>query len=253
MASSAARPRSASFAERVAHREKTVVLASVGVLSMLAWLYLAAGAGMAMTMVMAPPPLPLVVAMWWVMMTAMMLPSATPAILLYARVRIHRGRQVAPTGVFMLGYLLAWLGFSLAAAAVQSALAGTPQWDAMAERLSRPLTAGAALIAAGVYQLSPWKGACLSQCRSPAAFITRHWRPGAVGALRLGLLHGAVCVGCCWLLMLLLFVGGVMNLAWVAALAALVAVEKVAPRGMLISRIAGAAMIAAGTALIVVP
>lgn len=254
MASSAAEDPAASLAERVARRERAVVLASIGSLALLAWAWLAAGAGMAMAAgAMAPPSVPVVVLMWWTMMVAMMLPSAAPAILLYARVRSQqRGdAAIAPTELFMLGYLLAWLGFSLAAAAAQQALIGSGLVDPMALQVRAPLLAASALIAAGAYQLSPWKGACLSHCRSPAGFISRHFRPGAWGGLRLGLMHGVVCVGCCWLLMILLFVGGVMNLAWVAALAALVAVEKIAPRGDLLGRVAGAVMIAAGVALIV--
>jgi predicted metal-binding membrane protein len=109
---------------------------------------------------------------------------------------------------------------------------------------------GAVLVAAGVYQLSPLKSACLSQCRSPAQFISRHWRPGTGGAVRLGLLHGAYCVGCCWLLMALLFVGGVMNFAWIAALTLIVGIEKLAPRGDWIGRAAGLAILVWGAILI---
>lgn len=245
MASSAAEPPRASFAHHVARRERALVLGGIGALVLIAWGWLALGAGMTMSASFAT-----VSAMWLVMMVAMMVPSATPAILLYARVkRSRREAAIAPTWLFVAGYLLAWFLFSLAAAAAQLALVASNWLAAMDLRITMPVLAGAALIAAGSYQLTPWKNACLSACRSPAASISRNWRPGAFGALRLGLIHGAVCVGCCWLLMLLLFVGGVMNLAWVAALAALVAAEKIMPQGAWIGRVVGGVMVAVGAAL----
>src|SRR5437868_9219786 len=130
--------------------------------------------------------------------------------------------------------------FSIAAAAVQLLL------PTASRGFSDARLASALLIAAGLYQLSPLKSACLRQCRSPAEFLSRNWRPAAVGAMRLGVLHAAYCLGCCWLLMALLFVGGVMNFAWIAALTLIVAVEKLAPRGDLIGRAAGVALIAWG-------
>ncbi len=235
------------FAELIARRERVVLLAGILVLTALAWVYLAKGGGMTMSAAAA-----LVVVMWWEMMAAMMLPSAAPAILLYARVRTSRGEAaaIAPPWLFLAGYLIAWGGFSLIAALGQLALVNSGLVGAMDLRATTPVLVGAALVAAGAYQLTPWKDACLGSCRSPAQFLARHWRPGASGALRLGLLHGAICIGCCWLLMILLFVGGVMNLAWVALLAGLVAVEKLLPGGAWIARIAGAAMIAAGAILV---
>ncbi|MFC3077963.1 DUF2182 domain-containing protein [Phenylobacterium terrae] len=191
----------------------------------------------------------LVAAMWWTMMVAMMSPSAAPAVLLYARVVRHAGgrpdgRGLAPTGAFAAGYFLAWLAFALAATAAQWGLEQSGLVaSAMAGSRDRWFSA-ALLLAAGVYQLSPLQAACLSHCRSPAQFLTRHWRPGASGAVRLGLLHGAYCVGCCWALMALLFVGGVMNLAWIAVLSLLVLAEKVAPGGPWIGRAAGLVLIA---------
>ncbi|MCV3209414.1 DUF2182 domain-containing protein [Mesorhizobium sp. YC-39] len=200
----------------------------------------------------------LIIAMWWVMMVAMMSPSAAPTILLYARVHRHALAQgqlqdrLAPTGVFMAGYLLVWLGFSVAAAALHWLLERQGFVSAtMMSSQSRWLSA-IVLIAAGLYQLSPLKNACLSHCRAPWAFLSRHWRPRALGALRLGALHGAFCVGCCWMLMALLFVGGIMNLVWVAALAILVLVEKVFPAGQWVGRAAGIALIAWGTATLLV-
>ena len=224
-------------------RSRFVLIGGIVVLVLLAWAYLACGGEMTMV-----ADLPMVVVMWWVMMVAMMLPSAAPVILLYAQVRSSRD-DVAGIGqpwLFLSGYLAVWLGFSIAAAAAQIELVRS-EWIGMMDlRVSSPELIGAAIIAAGAYQLSPWKNACLRSCRSPAQFLTRHWRPGASGALRLGLLHGAICVGCCWLLMILLFVGGVMNLAWVAMLAILVAIEKLASRGVLAARLTGIAMLVAG-------
>ncbi|RUV74684.1 MAG: DUF2182 domain-containing protein [Mesorhizobium sp.] len=200
----------------------------------------------------------LMIAMWWVMMVAMMSPSAAPTILLYARVHRHALAQgqiqdkLAPTGVFMAGYLLVWLGFAVAATALHWLLEREAFVSAtMMSSQSRWLS-GIVLIAAGLYQLSPLKNACLSHCRAPTAFLARHWRPHAVGALRLGALHGAFCVGCCWMLMALLFVGGIMNLVWVAGLAILVLAEKLFPAGQWVGRAAGIALIAWGSATLLV-
>jgi predicted metal-binding membrane protein len=192
------------------------------------------------------PPWPLVFAMWTTMMVAMMLPSAAPAILLYGRVHRHSADtdNLPPTMAFLAGYLACWFGFSALAATLQHAI----RTDLLVNRVS----AATLLIAAGLYQLSPLKDACLTRCRSPAEFITRHYRPGRWGAVRLGLLHGAYCVGCCWMLMALLFVGGVMNLAWVAGLALLVAAEKLLPGGRWIARIAGIALIGWGVVLLAI-
>jgi len=192
----------------------------------------------------AQPSWALIAAMWAAMMVAMMLPSASPTILLYARVHRHSNGPGAapPTAAFLGGYIACWLGFALIAATLQVALGGM-------DLVSRNVAA-ALPIATGLYQLSPLKDACLNRCRSPAQFLSRHYAPGAMGAVRLGLLHGAYCVGCCWLLMALLFVGGVMNLAWVAALALLVAAEKLLPGGMWIARIAGVALIGWGVLLL---
>ncbi|TIX06273.1 MAG: DUF2182 domain-containing protein [Mesorhizobium sp.] len=200
----------------------------------------------------------LMIAMWWVMMIAMMAPSAAPTVLLYARVHRHALAQgqlqdkLAPTGVFMAGYLLVWLGFAVAATALHWLLEREAFVSAtMMSSQSRWLS-GIVLIAAGLYQLSPLKNACLWHCRAPTAFLARHWRPHAVGALRLGALHGAFCVGCCWMLMALLFVGGIMNLVWVAGLAILVLAEKLFPAGQWVGRAAGIALIAWGSATLLV-
>ena len=200
----------------------------------------------------------LMIAMWWIMMIAMMSPSAAPAVLLYARVHRHALAQgqdqekLAPTGMFVAGYLLVWLAFSVAAAALYWLLEREAIVSATTMGSQSRWLSGALLIAAGLYQLSPLKNACLSHCRAPAAFLSRHWRPGALGALRAGALHGTYCVGCCWMLMALLFVGGVMNLVWIAALAILVLVEKLLPAGRWIGRAAGILLIAWGGATLLV-
>ena len=222
--------------------------------------------GMAMP---APTPAPppgwtpavwlLAVGMWWSMMLAMLAPAAAPAILLYGRVHSHAvsqgraaGARLAPGWGFAAGYLLVWLAFSVVAASVQWRLQASGLLEAgMMGSQSRWLSAGV-LVAAGLYQLSPLQGACLSHCRSPASFLTRHWRPGLAGALRLGALHGAYCVGCCWLLMALLFVGGVMNLVWIAALTLLVLAEKVAPGGRRVGQAVGVLLLVWGLATLAV-
>jgi predicted metal-binding membrane protein len=192
--------------------------------------------------------------MWAVMMTAMMLPSAAPMILIYARVaRSATSQQIifAPTAVFALGYIFAWTSFSLAATAAQFALVQAALISPMAA-LTSPSAGAAVLFAAGIYQWTPLKDVCLQNCRAPLAFIQAHggFRPSAGAAIRLGLIHGLYCIGCCWMLMALLFVGGVMNLLWIAALAILVLAEKVFPGGRWIARIAGVAFVAAGLALL---
>ncbi|MEO7276560.1 MAG: DUF2182 domain-containing protein [Sphingomicrobium sp.] len=237
------------FNRFAARFERPFLICGIVLLALLAWAYLLLGGAMTMAQDFA-----LVLAMWWVMMTAMMLPSAMPAVLLYAHVRNSRGKstEIASPWLFLLGYLVAWLGFSVIATAAQLALVGSRWIGAMNLRATAPGLVGGALIAAGAYQLSPWKNACLRSCRSPAQFLARNWRPGASGALRLGLLHGAICVGCCWLLMILLFAGGVMNLGWVALLASLVAVEKLALRGALFARWGAAAMLASGAGVLIV-
>ena len=233
------------FASRIVRHERLIVALAIALLIVLCGAYLAAGAGMDGMTAMRPP-FGALVLMWWVMMAAMMLPSAAPAILLYARVRESRGGPaIAAPAVFATGYLLIWLLFSVIAAGAQSLLAGP------AITVGGVAARAALLVAAGLYQLSPLKSACLRQCRSPAQFLSRHWKPGATGALRLGAAHGAYCVGCCWLLMALLFVGGVMNFAWIAALTALVALEKLARHGALLGRGAGLGLIGWGAALLV--
>jgi predicted metal-binding membrane protein len=185
-----------------------------------------------------------VVAMWAVMMAAMMLPSALPMVLVFAQLS-RRGAGWAPTAAFVGAYVLAWSGFSLLAAGAHWGLQAAGLVSSMAASASPALTAGL-LVGAGVFQLTPLKNACLVRCRSPAAFLMSHWRGGAAGGFRMGLAHGAFCVGCCWALMALLFAVGVMNLPFVALLSLGVAVEKLAPGGVWIARAIGAGLIIAG-------
>jgi predicted metal-binding membrane protein len=241
MGSSAPRP---DLTSRVLRHERPLIGVTVATLAALGWWYLASRATMAGTAAMQAPPFGALVVMWWLMMVAMMLPSATPALLLYAQVRQIRSRDadIAATWVFLAGYLGVWLLFSIAAALAQSLVTG----NSMA--LDSRAAEGTVLLAAGLYQLSPLKNACIGLCRSPAQFISRHWRPGWNGAVQLGLRHGIYCLGCCWMLMALLFVGGVMNLLWVVGLTLIVAIEKLAPHGPLIGKAAGVALIAWGLA-----
>ena len=187
------------------------------------------------------PHLALLWAMWAVMMTGMMLPSAAPMILLAGGTGQFRGRQ---TCLLALGYLAVWALFSVGATALQWGLAQLFVLTPMMEVSSRN-AAAVFLIVAGVYQWTPWKHACLTACQSPLAFLMRRWRSGAWGAFRMGVEHGAYCVGCCWALMLLLFAGGVMNLTVIAALTAFVAFEKLAPVGAHSARVSGALLIGA--------
>jgi predicted metal-binding membrane protein len=193
--------------------------------------------------------------MWALMMVAMMLPSAAPMILLYARVaaRAGAGARTASTSLFLLTYLGIWTLFAAAAALAQAMLISSGRVDAMALAAGDGRVAGTLLLLAGLYHLSPLKRACLDQCRSPLAFIMRLSRPGIAGALRLGVAHGLYCLGCCWALMLLLFVGGVMNLAWIAGLSLLVLAEKYAPPALRLRRLLAAALIGAGAVLMLAP
>jgi predicted metal-binding membrane protein len=197
----------------------------------------------------------LLFAMWLVMMAGMMLPSAAPTFLLYAAVLRHSpdGQPLLPrVYAFAAGYLTIWTGFSLLATVLQRLLAEALVLSPMMD-ITSPVLGGALLIAAGLYQLTPFKRSCLESCQSPAAFIAGHWQRGRSGAFRMGLKHGLFCLGCCWLLMLLLFVGGVMNLVWIAAITVFVLVEKMLPAGKWSARSSGVLLIAAGLWCAVVP
>ena len=212
------------------------------------------GGGMAMPMMMSWSATDVVFmfVMWAVMMFAMMLPSVTPTVMIYERVRAKRaeaGRPFVPTGGFVAGYLLVWVGFSLVATALNWWLHTSGELSSMMGRVA-PMIGGILLVVAGLFQWTPLKNACLEHCRSPMGFLMTHWREGGIGALRMGLHHGAYCLGCCWMLMALLFVLGVMNLPWVAALTIVVLAEKVLPAGLYLSRALGIGLIAWGIWLI---
>jgi predicted metal-binding membrane protein len=239
----------------VLRRDRAVVAAGLLCLAALAWAYVAHMAEMPARAAMAMPGmdgsragLGWLIGMWAVMMVAMMVPSAAPAILLFAGVSRRRRLQAVPAAspaVFTLGYLLVWTAYAAVAASAQWALhraALLPPTMASAS----PLLGGGLLLAAGIYQWTPLKGACLSHCRSPLGFFAAEWREGGWGALMMGVRHGSYCVGCCWLLMALLFVAGVMNLLWVAAIAGFVLVEKLLPGGERAGRVAGVVLVAWG-------
>ena len=185
-------------------------------------------------------------------MVAMMLPSATPMILLYEQINRKRkshGNTRNHIALFIGGYLLVWIGFSVLATLMNWALHSAGLLNSMMGRVT-PGVAGIVLLAAGIYQWTTLKYACLTHCRSPIGFLMSHWHEGRWGAVRMGAEHGLYCLGCCWLLMVLLFVLGVMNLLWIAVLTVFVFAEKVVPRGHLLGRIAGLLMIGWGGWLI---
>ncbi|WP_170331745.1 DUF2182 domain-containing protein [Ruegeria arenilitoris] len=198
----------------------------------------------------------LIFLMWWVMMIAMMTPSAAPTVLLYTAIkRVGPDKaNASQLGLFFLsGYLVAWAVFSLVATGAQWLLEVLELSDGPMMTVRSPAAAGCVLIAAGVYQLSSLKSACLRHCRSPAQFLAEHNKPGSYGAFRAGALHGAYCLGCCWALMLLLFAGGVMNLYWIVGIAIYVALEKLMPRATWLVPLTGVALIVMGIWLIATP
>jgi predicted metal-binding membrane protein len=257
--------------EAVLRRDRQLVAGGLIAVIAMAWLWILVGAGTgmsardmivgssreAMVSMMAPARwnagyAGIIFTMWWMMMAAMMLPSAAPILLLFARINRKEksaGRPFIPTGVFAAGYLVAW--------GVFSALATCLQWSLERLGLLSPMMmttsywlGGSILLAAGIWQLTPIKGICLRHCRSPMGFLVQSWRPGRTGAFRMGLEHGAFCLGCCWFLMGLLFFGGVMNLFWIIGLAAFVLLEKTVPMGSWIGRIAGVGIAAWGALLL---
>ena len=260
-----------SAIERAVRRERTVVLVSLAVVIALSWAYVLSGAGMGVsafemtqmsgdrTMIgmMSPAEWNLeyagvMVLMWWIMMIAMMLPAAAPMILLFARMnhkQREKGNVYVPTALFVSAYLVVWAGFSLVAVAIQWSLEASNLLSPMLVSMSAYL-GGGLLVAAGIYQLTPIKQACLQHCRSPMHFVLSRWRSGQLGAFRMGVEHGVFCVGCCWFLMGLLFFGGVMNLWWIAGLAIYVLVEKTVSGGHWIGQIIGLFLVIWGAAVI---
>jgi predicted metal-binding membrane protein len=258
--------------EAMLRRDRTVVVVALVSVIAVAWIWILIGAGTGMTamamtfgsgmpgmatMLMEPAAwslgyAALMFAMWWAMMAAMMLPSAAPMLLLFARVNRNQkadDRPFTPTGIFAAGYLAAWGAFSTLATGLQ--------WELERLGLLSPMMAttsywlgSAILLAAGVWQLTPIKGICLRHCRSPMGFLVQGWRPGRLGAFRMGLEHGSYCLGCCWFLMGLLFFGGIMNLFWIIGLAGFVLLEKTIPMGSWIGRIVGVGVAAWGVVLL---
>lgn len=263
--------------EHVLRRDRIIVVAALGTLTALAWAYtlwsshameigvmsMPESSGMSMDMNAALGPafepwsgidFVVVFVMWTVMMVGMMTPSAAPMILVYARVgrqAASQGKPFAATGFFVAGYLLAWTAFSLVATVGQWGL----ERAALLTHLMTPASdvfGGGVLIVAGVFQWMPLKDACLKHCQSPFSFIMQHgFRRDASGSLTLGFRHGIYCVGCCWALMALLFVGGVMNIVWIAGLTVFVLLEKIVPLGRVVSRIVGTSLLAWGWWLLV--
>lgn len=266
--------------ETLLRRDRIIVGTALALVTALAWLYilrLAAAmdmGGMDMsgfrmishgfTMIMAPAMAPwtaaeflLTFAMWAIMMIGMMTPSAAPMILIYARagrMAAAAGRPLAATAWFVAGYLLMWTGFAFAATAAQWLLGNFALLNPMMASAST-IFGAAILFAAGLYQWTPLKNTCLSHCQSPLEFIQRHggFRNDARAGLRLGVEHGLSCIGCCWALMLLLFVGGVMNVLWIAALTTIALLEKILPARRLVSRLVGTALLLAALALLLLP
>lgn len=245
-------------------RDRLLILAGLAGATILSWVYLvdmardmAAGIcdmpGMeGMYMGAVPvwngPYFIMMVVMWAVMMVGMMLPSAAPTILLYASMHRAKGRvPYLSTAGFVSGYLAMWTAFSVAATFAQWGLDEAALLSPMMVTTS-PYLGAALLAAAGIYQMTPWKHACLTHCRGPVAFLQHHWRTGKLGAFRMGAEHGAFCLGCCWVVMALLFVGGVMNLVWIGAITAFVLIEKLLPPGKLAERFTGVVMILAAAA-----
>lgn len=234
-------------------RDSLAAAVAIALASLIAWWWLATShTGMDASAIAMPakgwtPAYALsVFVMWTIMMLAMMLPSAAPMILLHARAAQGRG---AATLAFAGAYLAVWTGFSLGATAAQWLLTESGALGETMQLHDRTFAA-ALLAAAGLYQLTPLKRICLSQCRAPLSYLMQNWRPHVSGAIRMGLAHGAYCVGCCWFVMALLFVGGVMNLGWVVALAAFVMAERLLPFGERVGQVAGVAALAAALYII---
>lgn len=257
----------AGLTETIFKRDRAIVSAGLVGVTALSWAYMIymawdmsasmnLGGEMGISMDMAMPDLRpwglvdfiFIFLMWSVMQVAMMTPSAAPMVLAYARFGRRRHQQAAPfliTAVFFLGYVLVWVAFSAGATLAQWGLHTAALLSPMMVSTS-PVVGGVILIAAGVFQFTQLKQACLHHCRTPMGFMMAEWREGRRGALVMGLKHGSFCVGCCWLLMALLFVTGVMNLLWATAITVYVLIEKVVPAGQLISRVIGVLVIMLG-------
>ncbi len=250
------------FIDNFKRRDIQTILALIAAIVLLCWVYLIRLAVDMQAMLKAMPNMPLPVwdtgyalmmfFMWAIMMVGMMLPSVIPAVMIYASI-VRKAekdeRSIAPTVFFIAGYLFIWLLFSVAATGLQYALQVNDLLSPMMKS-NNALFGASLLIIAGLYQWLPIKDVCLRHCRSPIEFISEHWRTGKKGALLMGAHHGLYCVGCCWLLMSLLFFGGVMNLLWIAALTIFVLLEKTLPWGHQSARFVGILMVLSGSGLL---
>jgi len=255
---SAGRTATPPWLQVLPHQRAIVVVGLVAVTA-LAWLYMLPGGAMDWAMAAMPRGHPadwsvayaaLTLLMWAVMMAAMMLPSAGPMLLLHARIVAGKPLSLRQCAAFALGYLGIWTGASLAATVLQWGLDHGRLLDPMLASTSTGLS-GLLLIGAGMWQFTPLKRRCLARCRGPMDFLTSAWRPGVRGSVLMGLHHGTLCLACCWGLMLLLFVAGAMNIAWVIAIAAWVLIEKVVPHVERLVPLAGIGLIAWGGLLLV--
>lgn len=248
--------------ENIVQRDRLILLLGLIGVSAIAWFYtilMSVDTGHAAHHAMLAQPrawtttdLAMTFGMWTVMMLAMMLPTAAPMVLTLAK--ISRGQSVstnpvAPASGFLLGYAIVLTAFSLAAAVVQWGL-HQASWTTMAGESTNRVFAGAVLLGAGAFQFSQFKEACLHRCRSPLWFLMTQWQPGSVGGIKMGISHGRFCIGCCWALMALMFVGGSMNLLWTAGLAVLMLAEKALPAGRTVGRIAGIGLIVWGVGVL---
>lgn len=255
-----------STLENILKKDRFIIVSGLFVLCVLAWLYIiylyrqmvvmdmnALFFAMPMTPEWTATDFLLLFLMWLVMMIAMMTPSVTPLILIFAMVNRQRKQQRTPfvsTGYLLSGYFLVWAAFSLMATILQWLLQHISLLNPEMETTSKILGA-IILMAAGVFQFTPLKQKCLSYCRTPIDFIHRNWKEGKPGALRMGIENGMYCLGCCWILMILLFVSGIMNILWIAIIALFVLIEKVLPQIKWISFVAGAALIIYGAIVLV--
>lgn len=253
---------SASVTERVLKRDRMIVIAGLVMVVLVAWIYMFILTldMQNMSMEISMPQMQawglsdfvLTFIMWSVMMVAMMIPSAAPMILTFSAINRRKGEEKNPvmlTIIFLLGYLVIWTVFSAGVTIVQWGLHSMALLSPMMVS-SSPFLGGILLLSAGIFQFTPYKQACLGHCRTPMGFLMTEWRMGKRGAFVMGIRHGNFCVGCCWLIMALLFVAGVMNLLWVATIAGFVLLEKVTPTGGWVSRIAGVLMIIWGAGMI---
>jgi predicted metal-binding membrane protein len=252
--------------EYVLKKDRFIVVAALVALCVLSWLYIiylyrqmhpmnmnAIFFSMPMTPQWSRTDFMLLFLMWIVMMIAMMIPSVAPLVLIFAmmnRQRKQHKNPFVPSGYLLSGYFLVWAAFSFFATLLQWLLQQVSLLNPEMETTSKILGA-IILISAGVFQFTPLKYACLQHCRTPLNFISLHWKEGRLGALQMGIKNGIYCLGCCWILMILLFVSGIMNLLWIAIIALFVLIEKIFPAGKVVSSVAGIALIAYGIIILI--